>query len=64
MAGTPDDYRPLPDNVVELVTAHTHRRGDATRRAMHHWGHPNRGADAPRTARTRRDEGARVVRLG
>jgi hypothetical protein len=26
MTGTPDDYRPLPDNVIQLVTAYTYRK--------------------------------------
>lgn len=30
MSGTPDDYRPLPDNVIQLVTAYTYRKQTAS----------------------------------
>lgn len=62
--GTPDDYTPPLDNVVQLITDHTHRRGDATRRAMPHYGRQPKGVHAPAVARTRREvDGVAAIRL-
>lgn len=65
LMGTPDEYRPLPDNVVELITAHTHRSGDMTRRRSHHAAELRASTHIGRFSRkSLRGEGISVTRLG